>query len=173
MASAASNSFNPNNQFTTRLQGNVMVSDHGTAVLTDVGFDAAVRSVKHYASIPDHYRWVARELLLLDGTARPNVQADVWSLGCTVAQVSSHTFVLCNDGLSLQQMMTLKEPFPHLKTLHKFLLALRDGPLFVALHPTIPQRLWNLLGECWRDIPSARPTADVIHRRFEAMSDLF
>jgi hypothetical protein len=66
-----------------------MVNDYGDVVLIDIGTDAALQSVKKIAHVPERYRWAATELLVVpdDSIPQRTLEADIWSLACTITEV--------------------------------------------------------------------------------------
>lgn len=73
------------------MQKNILVSDHGRALIADFGISCIVASKKLVSTqlSSGTMRWMAPELLITDGENFPSVtpQSDVWSLGCVYYEV--------------------------------------------------------------------------------------
>jgi serine/threonine protein kinase len=73
------------------MQKNILVSDHGRALIADFGISCiAVSNSLASVQLPGGtMRWMAPELLIFDGETFPSMtpQSDIWSVGCVYYEV--------------------------------------------------------------------------------------
>lgn len=81
-----------------------------------------------------------------------STQCDVWAFGCT-----------------LLNMVTGQLPWPGLNVLQiAARITAKDAPV---VPDNLPQTLKNLLAECFRQVPTERPTAAQLVERLQGMPD--
>ncbi|KAG8780113.1 hypothetical protein FRC12_023436 [Ceratobasidium sp. 428] len=130
---------------------NVLVSDSGTAMLTDFG--NTVLEVYSLQFTPTGaaectVRWASPEIL--DGKTSSSMKGDVWALAMTVLS---------------QEIVTGKPPYSNLEKRAAVIYWIMSQRLPLRPNAQIPpgssfgDRLWTLLTSCWTSEPSSRPTA--------------
>ena len=110
--------------------------------------------------------------LLFEKDCPPTQESDRYALGMVIYEVSG-----CNDyyatSFTRRQVLTGLCPFHHLSPFAA-VVAVQKGE-----HPTRPphgeslgfsDRLWELSLQCWDKSPSARPTAQELHRCLQDIS---
>ncbi|KAF5355927.1 hypothetical protein D9756_004143 [Leucocoprinus leucothites] len=133
--------------------GNVLVSDSGHAVIADFGISHIASSLSTSTQISNGTpRWTAPELVI-DETARPTPQSDIWSYAC-----------LCYE------VLTGEVPFAQYSKTYQLCMAIAKGsitPLTLASAEVacrIDPRVRCFLEGCWRYNPQERSTSeDVMH----------
>ncbi|CAE6454109.1 unnamed protein product [Rhizoctonia solani] len=130
---------------------NVVVDANGIPKLTDFGLaqmiraeDSTERSSSSCAGGTS--RWMAPELIGSDSPnascGKPNPASDVHALGMTIYEIFSGML-----------------PYFGLKREPQVILAIMNRELPERIPEVFADRLWDLLGQCWRYNPQERPTA--------------
>lgn len=79
-------------ELTPSTKNNVLVTDDGTAVLSDFGLSQVIGDILDRpvgltpSNFPGPTRWQAPELLE-DESCQPGLRTDVWGFGCTAYEV--------------------------------------------------------------------------------------
>lgn len=126
---------------------NILISDDGRALLCDFGLAAVEAAVAEtspvllpWTTAKGTYRWMAHELVIYDD-AQLTRESDVWAFGCVLVEVLGG-----------------RVPFYEKTEAVQVILAISRGEI-----PSRPRglhdRLWKLMLQCWRLVPSARPSA--------------
>ncbi|CAE6414047.1 unnamed protein product [Rhizoctonia solani] len=135
---------------------NVVVDANGIPKLTDFGLaqmiraeDSTERSSSSCAGGTS--RWMAPELIGSDSPntscGKPNFASDVHALGMTIYEIFSGTL-----------------PYFGLKREPQVILAIMNRELPERIPEVFADKLWDLLGQCWRYNAQERPTArQVLH----------
>ncbi|KAG8789403.1 hypothetical protein FRC12_013551 [Ceratobasidium sp. 428] len=143
---------------------NVLISDHGVAMLTDFGNAILTLSTVQFAGTQSEckmsLRWAAPELMLEGG--KHSRQADVYALGMTI-------LVRC----SAQETLTGEVPFPKKRNDAQVVYAVMvlkekpERPGSISADSRVGEKLWDLLTRCWAHGPAERPLVsevrDTVH----------
>ncbi|KAJ7585694.1 kinase-like domain-containing protein [Mycena floridula] len=132
---------------------NILITDSGTAVVTDFGLSTVLEHSTGYTTtslaLAGAVRWLAPELFR--GTKSRSFETDIWALGCTV-----------------YELLTEKIPYADLRTWFEISERVLEGgvPLLEAdevIHglPVIRE----LICQCWYREPLGRLTIDQFVRR--------
>lgn len=129
---------------------NILVSDGGSALLSDFGLATLQAKAATWniscSSAKCAYRWMAYELAA-DDDAQPTAASDIWAFGCVMLEVLSG-----------------RMPFHDIESDEQVLAAVSCGQC-PSRPPGIINRQWQLMLECWRLEPSSRPSAASLLQR--------
>ena len=127
---------------------NILVGEHLICKVADFGLarviDEDIYEAHTGAKFP--IKWTAPEAALYN---RFTIKADVWSFGITLYEVITYG----------------RFPYPGM-TNAQTLEALQQGYRMPAPQGC-PERLYNVMLDCWRDQPETRPTFETLHWQLE------
>ncbi|KDQ49563.1 hypothetical protein JAAARDRAFT_143258, partial [Jaapia argillacea MUCL 33604] len=143
---------------------NVLISDHGNAMLCDFGLTRCAEKIASMTQTPSqihgfgHVRFSAPEILLT--SSRPTTQSDVFAFGCLVIQIFSG-----------------RQPYSDLETDIQVIIYVtgkrkpgrpkgQDG-----VEAQLDDDLWSLLDQCLDHEPASRPTIGEVAKRLKGPSN--
>ncbi|KAG8745229.1 hypothetical protein FRC10_008541 [Ceratobasidium sp. 414] len=138
-------------------QANVLISDEGYAQLTDFGSSILKHSTMQFtgASFKPSFslRWATPELI--EETVKNSKEADIYALGMVQGAVATPAWSLM---IAAQEAFTGDIPYAGRSetSVMYMVMVKKETP---SQPSGISPELWDLLTECWKAEPAARPTA--------------
>ncbi|KZV98302.1 kinase-like protein [Exidia glandulosa HHB12029] len=129
---------------------NVLISDEGTARLSDFGFSSVVAEyssmLPHETSVKGTFRWMAPELFAEDG-ARHTTESDTWATGCLFLEVLSG------------------QPPYHTKSSDLGVIIAISKNELPTRHPQVPESVWRVVKACCAVQATERPAIQHVLQR--------
>ena len=146
----------------TWLQKNVLISDHGTALLTDLScarFHENSSNTVYSPSFFGSLRWMAPEGI---NEGIITAKTDVWAFAMTILVCSLHVSPFFFTNAFLQELLTGQVPFEEIRPEKGVMVRiLSEAP---GRPGGIEDEWWDLCIPCWDFDPTLRPDMiDLIH----------
>ena len=146
----------------THVQLNVLVDDTGHACLADFGFATVTQNLDSIRSTQPHHghtgRWAALEIL---NEGRHSKEADVFAFAMVMVEVrhprSTARRALAYYRFVSTQVFTGAIPFSGYTDARAISAILQGNSPPRPTHPTLTEKLWTLMQNCWHKNPHSRP----------------